>query len=525
MTLPNGWAATTLGEIVWPGREKRIPRDLPHLPFIGMEHVEAHSMRLLGTVTSAEMKSNAVHFKPNDVLYGRLRPYLNKVFRPDLEGLCSAEFIVFPSKPDIGSRWLAYLLNSAPFVFFSAHLDEGDRPRVDYGQIATYPVLLPPRLEQDRIADEVDALVSDLEAAVAALKRVQANLKRYRASVLKAACEGRLVPTEAELHPSEPTSGSPGTPELARKEGRPYETGEQLLARILKERRAKWEAAELAKIKPAGEIVDSDSWKKKYKEPTSSETTELPRLPEGWTWATSDQLLVYVTSGSRGWAKYYSDEGPLFLRMTNLDHGTITLDLGDVQHVRPPSGAEGERTRVASGDILVSITADVGMIGVVPENLGLSFINQHVGLCRPVESGFSRYLAWYLASDYGQHRLRDLQRGATKVGLGLDDLRAVSVPIPPAREQERIVAAIEEAFSKSDAVEKEIIRSLRRTDNFRQAILKRAFEGNLVPQDPNDEPASVLLERIRSGRQVPATRPRAVLKHKVMSAQAAAMEN
>src|SRR5436190_23093397 len=94
--LPNGWAWATLGEIVQPTRPKYNPADYPDLSFIGMEHIEAHTMRLLGTVPAGTMRSNAVHFMPHDVLYGRLRPYLNKVFLPDFEGLCSAEFIVFP---------------------------------------------------------------------------------------------------------------------------------------------------------------------------------------------------------------------------------------------------------------------------------------------------------------------------------------------------------------------------------------------------------------------------------------------
>ena len=135
---------------------------------------------------------------------------------------------------------------------------------------------LPPRLEQDRIVSQIEALLTDLDAAVAALKRVQANLKRYRASVLKAACEGRLVPTEAEL---------------ARKEGRSYESGEQLLQRILKERRAKWEADQLVKMHASGKPPKNDDWKKKYKDPAPPDTTGLPELPEGWTWSTAEYLF------------------------------------------------------------------------------------------------------------------------------------------------------------------------------------------------------------------------------------------
>ena len=483
--IPQGWAKTTLAEIVRPTRPRVSPSELPDLPFVGMEHVEAHTMRLIGTVPAVTMKSSAVHFQPYDVLYGRLRPYLNKVLHPDFEGLCSAEFIVFPGDGAISPAWLAYLLNSAGFVFFASHLDEGDRPRVDFEQIGAYEVLLPPQPEQSRIVEEIDTLLTDLDAAVAGLKRVQSNLKRYRASVLKAACEGRLVPTEAEL---------------AREEGRTYETGEQLLARILKERRAKWEADQLAKMLDAGKPPQDDSWKRKYKEPTSPDTSNLFELPEGWTCASSDQLLAWVTSGSRGWARYYSSDGALFLRMTNLDHGTITLDLSDIQRVKPPEGTEGERTRVAAGDILISITADVGMVAVIPEGFPDAFINQHVALCRPVSCFSAKYMAWFLASDSGQQQLRELQRGATKQGLGLDDIRAVTVPIPPQQEQARIVSEVEQEVSICDRIEAQVGTSFIRASRLRQAILKGAFEGKLVPQDPSDEPASVLLERILSQR-------------------------
>ena len=102
----------SLGDVVRPNRPRVKPETMPDAPFIGMEHVEAHTMKLLGTVPAATMKSSAVHFKPGDVLYGRLRPYLNKVFRPTFEGLCSAEFIVLPENERIHGRYLQYFLNS-----------------------------------------------------------------------------------------------------------------------------------------------------------------------------------------------------------------------------------------------------------------------------------------------------------------------------------------------------------------------------------------------------------------------------
>ena len=121
-TLPDGWVLTTLGEVADTTRKRMKPQEHPELRYIGMEHVEAHTMRLLGTVPAGEMRSTAEYFEPGDVLYGRLRPYLNKVLCPDFEGLGSAEFIVFRQAPHMESKYLQYFLNSWDFVSFVSHL-------------------------------------------------------------------------------------------------------------------------------------------------------------------------------------------------------------------------------------------------------------------------------------------------------------------------------------------------------------------------------------------------------------------
>jgi type I restriction enzyme S subunit len=197
--LPSGWTLTTLGEATKPMQKRVNPQDYPVLPYIGMENVEAHTMRLLGTVPSQEMKSAADTFSPDDVLYGRLRPYLNKVYLPEFKGLCSTEFIVFRKVPHIHSRYLQYFLNSWDFVKFANSLNAGDRPRVKFEQLADHSFPLPPLSEQERIVAKIEELFTQLEAGTAALKRVQAGLKRYKASVLKAAVEGRLLNDESRM--------------------------------------------------------------------------------------------------------------------------------------------------------------------------------------------------------------------------------------------------------------------------------------------------------------------------------------
>ena len=205
----NGAGVKPLGEVVKPTRPRVKPSDYSKLPFIGMEHVEAHSMKLLGTVPAATMKSSAVHFKPGDVLYGRLRPYLNKVYRPAFEGLCSAEFIVLPENERVDGGYLQYFLNSSAFVRFASHLNAGDRPRVDFEQLAPYEIPLPEVEEQRRIVAEIEKQFSRLDEAVANLKRVKANVKRYKAAVLADAVEGRLVSGADSSDTSGPAAEGP----------------------------------------------------------------------------------------------------------------------------------------------------------------------------------------------------------------------------------------------------------------------------------------------------------------------------
>ena len=140
-------------------------------------------------------------------------------------------------------------------------------------------------------------------------------------------------------------------------------------------------------------------------------------------------LTTVVTSGSRGWAKYYSENGALFVRIGNLTHSGIDIDFSDIQHITPPDNAEGIRTRLQPNDVLVSITADLGSIGFVSKKGEEAYINQHIALVRFQNSAQGRFMAWYLRSEYGQKDLLKNKRGGGKLGLGLDDIRDTPVPI------------------------------------------------------------------------------------------------
>jgi type I restriction enzyme, S subunit len=163
-------------------------------------------------------------------------------------------------------------------------------------------------------------------------------------------------------------------------------------------------------------------------------------------------LLVFLTSGSRGWAQYYSSNGSLFLRIQNVKDGKLILD--EIQYVNVPDSAEAERTRVQAGDLLISITADLGRTAVIPENLGTAYINQHLVLVRLDQTrAYPDYISRFLASERGQTQFQKLDRGGVKSGLNFNDIRQIRIPLPPIATQKKIAAILDQA---------EALRSLRR---------------------------------------------------------------
>ena len=337
---------------------------------------------------------------------------------------------------------------------------------------ATIPLPIAPLPEQHRIVAEIEKQFTRLDASVAALKRVQANLKRYRASILKAACEGKLVPTEAEL---------------ARSEGRDCEPADRLLARILIERRARWEAQE----KPRG----------KYKEPVTLDTSEFGELPEGWVWAMVDALLSEPLSNGRS-VKTASGGFPV-LRLTALRQGQI--DQSEFKN-GAWTAQEAERFLIREGEFLVS--RGNGSIKLV----GLG------GLVGPVQTPVAypdtlirfrlhpEVVITFFAHLWNSSMIREQLESMARTTAGIykvnqQDISLCWIPLPLLSEQRRIVAELERRLSVIQQAEATVEANLTRAERLRQSILKQAFSGKLVPQDPNDEPAWALLECIRVERE------------------------
>lgn len=218
---------------------------------------------------------------------------------------------------------------------------------------------------------------------------------------------------------------------------------------------------------------------------------------ESWEEKLSGQLFSYVTSGSRGWAKYYSEEGALFIRMGNLSHETIELNLSEVQHVKLPDDIEGQRSKLKNNDILISITADVGMVALVRDINFEGYINQHVALARPVSTVCPEFLALYLISDAGKKELKARQRGSTKVGLGLDDIKSLHLKMPTLAEQAEIVRILDELLARERRARDAAERVAARIEQIKRAVLTKAFRGELGTNDPA-EPAALTEQGILS---------------------------
>jgi type I restriction enzyme, S subunit len=337
-------------------------------------------------------------------------------------------------------KFLCYQLESPSIQkHFEANARGTAQKGVYLKTLGQTPIVLPPVDVQRKIVAKLEKQFSSLGEAVANLQRVKANLKRYKASVLQAAVEGRLVETEATL---------------ARREDRTYETGEQLLQRILDERRAKWKG------------------KGKYVEPECTNVPNLGEFPEGWTWASAVQACERVVDCHNKTAPYTSTGIPL-VRTTNIKDGRVLLD--DTRYVDQPTyEVWSRRCPPEPGDVLFTREAPMGEAGIIPPGVKLC-LGQRTMLIRPSPAISSSFLLSALLSPVVKDLIDQVAVGSGVKHMRVGDVERLPVPLPPVAEQTRIVAEVDRHLSIIREVEAEVDANLQRAQALRQATLAKAF--------------------------------------------------
>lgn len=383
-------------------------------------------------------------------------------------------------EPELKLKYLLYA-----FRRFAADLDTrgtGTTFKAVSGKVVReFTVPVPPSAEQSRIADLLDELFSDLDAGVAALERVREKLKLYRASILKAAVEGALTTEWRAQHPN-------------------VEPASELLQRILVERRRRWEEDQLARFKVKGQEPPKN-WKVKYKEPGAPDTTSLPPLPERWCWETVNQCSALIQYGSS--AKTNEDtQGIAVLRMGNLrSDGNLVLD--ELKYL-PINHEEFPDLLLASGDLLFNRTNSSELVGKTGLYKGYpapcSFASYLIRV-RVLDGVLPSIVKYSLNGSHGRQWVKDVvNQTVGQANVNGTKLAGFVFPLPPLVEQEAIVEAVEDQLSVIDHLEADLDAKLKSAKALRQSILRHAFTGQLVPQDPNDEPASELLKRMAAAR-------------------------
>ena len=490
-TFPEGWVVATIGDLIspagvfgdgdWVESKDQDPSGdvrLIQLADVGDGGYLNKSSRFLTSKKAVELK--CTFLEADDVLIARMPDPLGRacLFPGDAKrSVTVVDVCIVRTGSEINHRWMIWAVNSPQFRGAIASLQSGStRKRISRGNLATLCLPVPPAHEQVRIAAEIERQVSRLDSAVTSLKRVQNELARYRASVLKAACEGRLVPTEAEL---------------ARAEGRGYEDAQSLLERVLASRSS------------------ACAGRRKKADPTSP-PLDLNGLPEGWTRSTLNaisDLKGGLTKGQRRRAGEILRPVP-YLRVANVQRGWI--DLIEVKEIEA-TDEEVRDLALIPGDVLFNEGGDRDKLGrgwVWQGQIPVCIHQNHVFRARILgELIDPKLLSWYGNTFGQQYFISEGKQTTNLASINLTKLGALPVPIPPKAEQIRIVAEIECRLSIADEIAATIDAALARAARLRQSILKRAFEGKLVPQDPNDEPASALLERIRKEREAAASDP------------------
>lgn len=493
--LPIGWAQVKLGDVlnVIRGASPRPKGDPQYfggrIPWIMISDVTREKGKFIVTtkdkVTEEGAKRSRYLRADTLILSNSGTVCIPKILGVD--GCIHDGFVAFPDLTEcIDISYLYYF-----FEFIRPQIIKENRQGVTQVNLNTTIVknidlCVAPLNEQKRIVAEIEKQFSRLDEALANLHRVKANLKRYKASVLKAAVEGKLTEQWRKEHPD-------------------VEPADKLLKRILAERRQKWEEAELAKMRRRGIEPKDNDWKRRYKGASLGDLEDLPVLPIGWVWATLDQMAAAepnaITDGPFGSnlkTEHYTEHGPRVIRLQNIGYAEF---IDEKAHITEEHCARLIKHSARPDDVVIAgLGHPSPRACLVPPRIGKAIVKADCVRFRASPHLKPGYLMYALNSEPTQKGTEKIVHGIGRPRLNLGEIKSILLPVPPKNEQEAIFEEIEHRLSVGLDLLRKVESDISCAERLRQSILKKAFIGKLVPQDPNDEPAKDLLARIRIAR-------------------------
>ena len=436
--IPDSWEWARLGQIVFNRGQCTPQEDFCYID-IGSINNKQQCLNSEETVLSADKAPSRARklVAIGDILYSTVRPYLHNMCIIDRSfsriPIASTGFAVMTCHSDFYNKYLFYYLMSPDFDAYANDTDNAKGvayPAINDDRLYRAFIPIPPVSEQYRIVAKIESLQGALneygikETELRTLN--DAFPEQLKKSILQMAVQGKLVPQDPD---DEPAS--------------------VLLERIRAEKQRLIAEGKTKRDKHESIIFRRDN--SHYEKLDGIERCiddEIPfEIPETWSWSRLGNLVEVITSGSRDWAKYYSETGSLFLRMGNLSHNSFELRLNNLQRVKLPENVEGTRTSLQAGDLLFSITGEVGMLGLIPDGFETAYINQLTAMIRFLPLIRNKYLPYFLLTDYAQKCYKSNQHGI-KNSFRLDSISDILIPIPPFSEQERIVDQIEKATNR-----------------------------------------------------------------------------
>ncbi len=495
---PRGWARVPVRDVgrVQLGRQRSPEHHQgPNMrPYLRVANVFEDRIDLRDVMEMNFSASEAAQYelKPGDILLneGQSRELVGRpaMYRGELPGACFTNSLVrFEAGPGILPEFALQLFRHylkagrfqeiAQITTNIAHLGAG--------RFGALEIPLPPLSEQRRIVTRLKELLAQSRRAKAAMQATSALFERLRQSILAAAFRGDLTADWRQQH-------------------RDVEPAEELLRRIRVERRGKWEEAELAKLKAKGKLPTDDHWKERYEEPKPAGTYGLPDLPNGWCWARAEEVCGFITKGTTPAAEQMSagaGEVP-FIKVYNLTTtGDLDFSVEPTFVDRATHCNELARSRVLPNDVLMNIVGPpLGKVSVVPGTYPEWNINQAIAVFRPIAGRLdtSFLTLALLHGDTIQRAVRQAKATVGQFNLTLEICRSMPLPLAPSAEQLAIAARVRQNLAAIRTTSEAAAGVAEQLGSLETVLLTKAFRGELVEQDPNDEPAEIMLSRLKA---------------------------